>query len=262
VIIVIAFIAHWQACVFFQSFYLHRYCAHGQFAMSRAWQRFFHVCTYMTQGSSFLSSRAYAILHRMHHAYSDEQRDPHSPRHFKNAFSMMWATKGRYDAFAYRKETPEPRFEANVPDWPRLDRLSQSWLLRLAWMALYTAFYVKFATAAWMFALLPIHFVMGPVHGAIVNWCGHRYGYANYENGDDSKNSLPLELVTAGELFQNNHHKFPMSPNFAARWFELDPTYVAIRAFAALGIIQLNEPQKMRYPLRTSLQADKAAPAE
>jgi len=58
---------------------------------------------------------------------------------------------------------------------------------------------------------------MGPVHGAIVNWCGHKYGYKNFDNGDASRNSLPFDFLTGGELFQNNHHKFAMSPNFAVR---------------------------------------------
>src|SRR5580704_7899596 len=114
--------------VFFQTFYLHRYGAHAQFKMNKGWERFFHFCTYVFQGSSFLSPRAYAILHRMHHAYSDTPKDPHSPRNYKNVVVMMLATKKKYDDFAYRRVQPEPRFEAGVPDWPAVDRLSQSWL--------------------------------------------------------------------------------------------------------------------------------------
>src|SRR5690349_7666482 len=105
-VIVCFFLAHWVLSVFFQTFFLHRYGAHKQFNMSRRWERFFHLCTYASQGASFLSARVYAILHRMHHAYSDGPKDPHSPENCTNVFSMMWTTKKRYDAFAYRCEVP------------------------------------------------------------------------------------------------------------------------------------------------------------
>jgi stearoyl-CoA desaturase (delta-9 desaturase) len=98
-----------------------------------------------------------------------------------------------------------------------------------------------------MYALLPLHFVMGPIHGAIVNWCGHRYGYRNFDLADVSRNTLAFDFLTAGELFQNNHHKFAMSPSFAARWFEIDPTYLVMKVFHALRIIDLKGAQAMRY---------------
>lgn len=246
--VLLFFFAHWQSSVFFQSFFLHRYGAHRQVEMSKGWERFFFICTYLAQGSSFLSPRAYAILHRQHHAYSDTERDPHSPKNFGNVFSMMWQTKHRYDSYAYRRIEPEAKFAGGYPEWPALERFSQLWVTRLGWCGVYTLFYFQFATAAWMWALLPLHFVMGPIHGAIVNWCGHRYGYKSFDNGDDSKNTLPFDFLTAGELFQNNHHKYGMAPNFAARWFEIDPSYQVMRVLALLGIIDMKGAQRMRYP--------------
>jgi stearoyl-CoA desaturase (delta-9 desaturase) len=251
--IAIFFIAHWQLSVFCQTFFLHRYGAHRMFTMSKGWERFFYLLTYVSQNSSFLSPRAYGILHRMHHAYSDTPKDPHSPTNYKGPFAlmtMMLATKKTYDDFAYYRVAPEPRFEGGLPCWPTLDRLGQAWVMRVAWGVAVACFYFKFATHPWMFALMPIQWIMGPVHGAIVNWSGHMYGYKNFDNGDDSRNTLVFDFVTGGELFQNNHHKFGMSPNFAARWFELDPTYQVMRVFAALGIIDMTGAQIMRPPVK------------
>jgi stearoyl-CoA desaturase (delta-9 desaturase) len=261
VIVLAFFLAHWQLSVFFQTFFLHRYGAHSMLTMSKRWERFFYVCTYVTQGSSFLSPRGYAILHRMHHAFSDTPRDPHSPSNHGGLMSMMLATKKKYDNFAYRRLSPESRFDGRYPEWPALDRLGQNWVARIAWVAAYVLFYAKFATAPWMFALLPLHFVMGPIHGAIVNWCGHSYGYKNFDNGDLSRNTLVFDVLTCGELFQNNHHKFGMSPNFAARWFEIDPGFQVIRLLAALRIVQIATTQRMRWPADAVATID-ASPAE
>jgi stearoyl-CoA desaturase (Delta-9 desaturase) len=244
-VIALFFIAHSTLSVFFQSFFLHRYAAHRMFNTSKRWERTFYLLTYITQGSSFLVPKGYAIMHRMHHAFSDTPKDPHSPRNFKGPAAMMWSTKNLYHDFAYGLVEPEPRFLGGYPEWPALDRLGQSWVGRVAWGGAYLAFYMVFATQWWQFALVPIHWVMGPAHGAIVNWCGHRYGYRNFDNGDDSRNTLALDFVTMGELFQNNHHKFGQSPNFAVRWFEIDPTYQIMRVLAWLGIIQLSEKRQV-----------------
>ncbi len=238
--VAIFFASHWLGAVFFQSFFQHRYAAHRMFTMSRGWERFFHLCTYLLQGASYLDPRGYAILHREHHAFSDTERDPHSPLFHANAMRMMMHTRVRYHAYAHREAEPEPRFLAGeFPSWPALDRIGQSWVMRLGWVGLYVGFYVAFATAWWQFLLLPFHFVMGPVHGAIVNWCGHRYGYRNFTLTDASRNTLPVEVLTMGELFQNNHHKHPQRANFGSRWFEVDPTYQVMRVLAALRIIDM-----------------------
>jgi len=94
-------------------------------------------------------------------------------------------------------------------------------------------------TMWYLYLLLPLHFLMGPLHGAIVNWGGHKYGYQNFDNKDHSKNTLALDFLAFGELFQNNHHKLPMRVNFGVKWWEFDPTYVAIWTLDKAGVIKI-----------------------
>ena len=245
--IVLFFVLHWQLSVFFQSFFLHRYGAHRQFTMSRGWERVFHFLTWAVCGASFLNPRAYAIMHRMHHAYSDTPLDPHSPVQQPKFLQMMWRTKVQYEAIKNRRVAVDPRFEGGTPEWKLFDQTLSNWPVSIAWGTLYTVFYLVFAPHLWLLALAPVHWFLGPVHGAIVNWFGHKVGYRNYDSGDNSKNTLVFDVLTMGELFQNNHHKWGQSPNFAVRWFELDPAYQAIRVFGWLGIIDMSRAQVARW---------------
>jgi stearoyl-CoA desaturase (Delta-9 desaturase) len=242
-------LVHWQASVFFQSFYLHRYGAHRQFTMSPRVERIFHFLSWFVMGSSYLSPRAYAILHRMHHAYSDTERDPHSPVHEPNFFKMMNRTKDIYRGIRRGTITPEARFEGGYPVWKLLDVTLNTMTTSVIWGTLYSLGYLAYALSThtyWVLALAPLHWFLGPIHGAIVNYCGHRVGYRNFASDDGSRNTLIFDVLTMGELFQNNHHRYSQSPNFAARWFEVDPAYVFIRMFAAAGWIQVASQQRAR----------------
>lgn len=237
--IALFFFGHWFLSLFSQTFFLHRYAAHKMFTMSKFWEKFFYVFTYCTQGSSFLNPRAYAIMHRMHHAYSDTEKDPHSPHYFKSMFKMMWRTKDYYLDLLLKRVEPEKGFDKNIPEWPAFDKIANLWTPRFVWVGLYTLYYVQFATQPWMFLLLPIHYVMGPIHGGIVNWCGHKYGYRNFEDtGDLSRNTLRFDFLTMGELFQNNHHKYPSRANFAVKRFEIDPTFPLVKLLSWMRIIR------------------------
>jgi len=242
------FVAHWVLSVFMQTFYLHRYAAHRMFKLSTTWDRIFHLLTFLFQGSSYLHPMGYALLHREHHAFSDTERDPHSPHTSRGFLDMNVKTALRYVALRKGRIRTEARFEGGVPSWPALERVGDFWLTRVAFGGLYTLFYIAFAPHWAFFLLLPAHYLMGPLHGAIVNWGGHMYGYRNFGTDDKSRNTLPFDFLTLGELFQNNHHRYGQSLNFAARWFEIDPSYWVIRLFAKLGILQIEKEQHPRYP--------------
>src|SRR5215831_15745815 len=240
-IILIFFVCHWYLSLFFQTFFHHRYAAHRQFTMSPRNEKVFIVLSWIFQGSSYLSYYAYGILHRMHHAYADTDKDPHSPKYDRNFFKMMWKTKVIYsDIFSGRTEVEE-RFKKDIPQWPQFERFADSWYTRVAWGTFYTLFYIAFATHWWMFLLLPIHYFMGPIHGAIINWFAHKFGNHRYDTTDTSRNLMPVDFLMLGESYHNNHHKFPSRPNFGVRWYEFDPVYPVIILFHWMGIIKLKK---------------------
>ena len=215
----------------------------------------------MSQGSSYLSPRGYAILHRLHHAYSDTPKDPHSPTNYGNVFSMMWATKQRYQGFVHQTETPEAKFDGGYPEWTLVDTIGDAWFTRVGFVR-------------------PLHALLRPLRddtvdvpappGALPDGPDPRRDrelvrpqvrLPQLRERDVSRNTLVFDFLTVGELFQNNHHTYGMSPKFAARWFEVDPTYVVMKGLDALGIIDMTGAQKIRWtPADAIPKAKKPAP--
>lgn len=240
IFVLLFFLLHWFLSLFFHSFFLHRYASHQMYTTTKGWEKTFYFLTWFVQGSSFLVPRAYGVMHRMHHAYSDTEKDPHSPHFFTDIWQMMWSTARIFRAFNRGEKLPEQQFTSEyLPVWSKLDRIGHNIITRLLFGLGYIAFYIYFAPSVWWFLLLPLHFLMGPVQGAIVNWCGHKYGYSNYDNGDHSKNSTPFGILLMGELFQNNHHYDKNNVNFARKWFEFDTTYIIMRGLNKIGVIKL-----------------------
>ena len=237
--IFVFFVAHWYLSLFSQTFLMHRYAAHSSFTMSRPWERFFFIFAYITMGSSYLSPRVYAIMHRMHHAYTDTPLDPHSPKYFTNVVAMMRHTSKVYGSIIHNTLPVDERFLKNTPKWEMLDRIGHSWYSRLAWGGVYLGIYLAFAPSLWWLLLLPVQWAMSPVHGAIINWYAHKYGYTNHKLNNTSKNLLPVDVLMLGESYHNDHHQHASSINFGTRWFEIDTVYYVILFFNTIGIVKL-----------------------
>ncbi len=78
----------------------------------------------------------------------------------------------------------------------------------------------------YVFVLLPL-----------INGLGHWRGAQNFTN--TAYNSRMLALVTAGESLHNNHHSYPRAPRFSMGRFEFDPSWVVIRALAAVRLVEI-----------------------
>ncbi|MFD0795404.1 hypothetical protein ACFQZX_17410 [Mucilaginibacter litoreus] len=99
------------------------------------------------------------------------------------------------------------------PEGPLIDRMGSSQLFQVIFATAYTCFYIAFVTHWWLFLLFPVHYLRGPIHGAIISWCGHKYGYTNFDNNDQFKNTTLFDFLMLGELFQNNYLRHPKSAN-------------------------------------------------
>lgn len=239
--LLIIFIAIWYSSLFCQTFFQHRYAAHQAFTMNKFWERTFFIFTYITQGSSYMSPRAYAIMHRMHHAYTDTEKDPHSPKFSHNIFQMMLRTRKIYSDIYKGKMEVEERFTRNLPHWPAFDKWAHSSFSRICWILGYVTMFLLLSPSLWWLLLLPIVVGMGVFHGAIINWFAHKYGYTNFKLKNTSQNLFSVDVFMLGESYHNNHHKHPTSVNFGRRWHEVDPVYPIIRMLAWLRIINMQK---------------------
>src|SRR5262249_32797199 len=70
-----------------------------------------------------------------------------------------------------------------------------------------------------------------------VNSVTHRWGYRSFNTQDDSRNNWLVAIVSNGEGWHNNHHAEPRCAAHGRRWWELDVSYLIIRAFESVGLV-------------------------
>lgn len=251
--IIVFFITLWYVSLFSQTFFQHRYAAHGAFTMSKGWERFFFIISWITQGSSYMSPKTYAIMHRLHHAYTDTEKDPHSPSYSSNIFSMMWRTRRFYQDIFHERIEVESKYTKNVPEWKSFDRFANGKTSRKLWVAFYAVLFIQYADNAWLYLLFPIVATMGAFHGAVINWYAHKYGYINFKLKNTSMNLFFVDVLMLGESYHNNHHKFPSAVNFGRRWFEIDPMYPVIRLLDKMKVIKITKAAVLQPELNTNI---------
>jgi fatty-acid desaturase len=185
--------------------------------------------------------------HRRHHAHSDDEDDPHSPkRGFGWAHMLWWMTPDITSVHTpeyYRKWAPD-LYRDSVHR--ALDRFHFVFPL-LMFGGLYVA-----GGMPWL--------IWGGFVGSVsvlhstwlVNSATHLWGYRTYKIRDSSTNLWWVALLTFGEGWHNNHHAFPTSARHGLRWWEVDMTYLAIRVLSALGLAHsLRLPKLPATPLPT-----------
>jgi stearoyl-CoA desaturase (delta-9 desaturase) len=72
----------------------------------------------------------------------------------------------------------------------------------------------------------------------LVNSATHMWGSRRFNTRDDSRNSWWVAILTFGEGWHNNHHAHPTSARHGLTWYEVDITWLQLKALELIGVIR------------------------
>jgi len=172
----------------------------------------------------------WVTTHRMHHAFTDQEKDPHSPRHGTYWSHMGWIFRGKA-----QNQTPAD-MQRYCPDFAN-DPFHQ-WLNKYYWVPITIVAISLLAIGGWTMVLwgVMLKTVVGWHFTWLVNSATHLWGTRRFETRDDSRNNGLIAAVTFGEGWHNNHHAHPRSAKHGLRWYEFDINWVQIWALKKVGL--------------------------
>jgi len=221
-----------QVAVFGTTIYLHRTATHRALVLHPAVAWLFRASLWITTG---ISTKEWVAVHRKHHAFTDEEGDPHSPV-LMGFWSVQLGNVFHYVKEAKNKDVVE-RYARDIQDdvWDR-------WFFNHGVPGLVVGIAALCAVMGigWGLLTAGIHAVMYVfVLSSSINGLCHHVGYKNFDN--TATNLRLLALVTGGEGLHNNHHGFPRSPKFSLRPSEIDPAWPIIKLLVALRLAKPNK---------------------
>ena len=176
--------------------------------------------------------------HRKHHAHSDQDGDPHSPRDgswWSHVFWLGWSVGGTHHEEHLCRWAPDLA-DDRVMTWIGRMFLPSHFVLALLMGTVGYTWGGPFLAASFVVwgTFLRLTLVLHSTW--LVNSASHIWGYRNYDTRDNSRNLWWVALVTYGEGWHNNHHAFPRMAAHGHRWWELDITFSMIRVMQFLGL--------------------------
>jgi len=227
----------------------HRYFSHRSYQTSR-WFQFFLAL--IGTSSAQKGPIWWASHHRHHHQHSDTEEDIHPPR----MYGLWWAHVG----WVLSTQFVETRYELvkdllKFPELRLLDRMHFVPPLLLAAAVTFLGgflhtHYPQLGTSAgqlfvWGFCISTTLLY----HGTFcINSLAHLIGKPRFQTGDDSKNSLVLALITLGEGWHNNHHRYPGSERQGFYWWEVDISHYILKVLSWFGLVwELRVPPERIY---------------
>jgi stearoyl-CoA desaturase (delta-9 desaturase) len=230
------FLLHWMTASLGICLSFHRQLTHGSFKSSRPVKYFFAVLGSLAGEGPVLY---WVATHRKHHAFSDQEGDPHSPRDGAWWSHIFWLLRG------HTTSESQALLQRWIPDLTK-DRGLQ--IINALFLPLNFALGGMLFAIGWAFwgPATGVSLVLWGVFARLVfvlhttwlvNSATHIWGYRNYETRDDSRNLWWVGLLAYGEGWHNNHHAHPRLAAHGHKWWEFDMTWQAIHLMERVGLV-------------------------
>jgi sn-1 stearoyl-lipid 9-desaturase len=238
--LIVAVILYWIAGSLGIGMGYHRLLTHRGYKTPKPVEYFLSLCgTLAVEGGP----ANWVVTHRIHHRFSDQDGDPHSPRDGGWWAHMGWILVGR------AQEHPSAVLRRYAPDLMR-DRF-QSWLNRLYIWPIVALGVGLYALGGWPFLTwgLCLRVVLGLHATWLVNSATHMWGSRRFATRDDSRNNWWVAWLTFGEGWHNNHHAHPTSARHGLAWYEIDMNWWGIRTLKWLGLAKSIRQVRLKDPI-------------
>jgi stearoyl-CoA desaturase (delta-9 desaturase) len=224
-----AFIALWIAGSWGIGMGYHRLLTHKGYKAPRWLLR-----TLATFGTLAMQSGpiSWVTTHRIHHAFTETDKDPHSPRNGTYWSHIGWIFRGTAQA---HPETVVQRYSPDLVKDPYLRFIDKYYYVTPIVVGI-----IMFAIGGWTMPLWGIFLrtVFAWHCTWLVNSATHLWGTRRFETHDDSRNNGFIAALTFGEGWHNNHHAYPRSARHGLTAKEFDVNWVQIRALEKMGLIK------------------------
>ena len=214
--------------------FLHRHQAHRALDLHPAVSHFFRLWLWLTTG---METKAWAAIHRKHHARCETEEDPHSPQ-VLGLSKVLWEGAELYRKEAKNLQTLEQYGKGTPDDW--LERKLYTPHSRHGIVIMFLIDVLLFGPIG--ITMWAVQMIWIPFFAAgIINGIGHYWGYRNYESADAATNVVPWGILIGGEELHNNHHAFPSSAKLSSKSWEFDIGWFYICTLQSLGLAKVKK---------------------
>ena len=204
--------------------FLHRGQAHRSIVFHPGLEHFMRAWLWLTTG---LVTKQWVAIHRKHHRFTEEDKDPHSP-HVYGIWRVLFKGAGLYHSASKDQEMVAQYGVGTPDDWMERNVYTKHSRLGIALMLLINVLlFGAWGPLIWGIQMIWIPFWAAGVINGVAHWVGYRNGVTK----DHSRNISPWGIIIGGEELHNNHHLEPANPKLSRQWYEFDIGYMWLSIF-------------------------------